>query len=131
MNREPMALRHRAALCHLAAFPLLTSIWLPRLLRKADLDDDFLYCHATGASVYQAVGLLSMLAMLLGRKLPYLLLSEVSGGLVSAMLGVIALCLIGIYFMGSLALAFQAWNGDVFSAPLVSWLLGYERPSEE
>lgn len=131
MTREPLALRHRAAFCHLAAFPLLSSIWLPRLLRRHDPDDDFLYCHATGAAVYQGVGLLMMLLMLLGRKLPYLLLGEVSGGLASGLLGVGALCLVGIYFMGAVALAFQAWNGDPFSAPLISWLLGYERPSEE
>jgi hypothetical protein len=131
MTREPLELRHRAAFCHLAAFPLLTSIWLPLVLRKADLEDEFLYCHATGASVYQGVGLLSALAMLLGRKLPYLIWSELESGLILALLGIVALCLLGIYFMGALALAFQAWNGDLFSAPLVSWLLGYERPSEE
>ena len=128
--REQYSLRNRAALCHLAALPVLTSVWLPMLLRKADIDDDFLYCHATGAAVYQGGSLVTFGLLWLGRNLPYAFLDEISGGLVQAFLGIIACCLLGIYMLGAVGLALQAWNSDAFYAPGVNWLLGFDTPSE-
>jgi hypothetical protein len=128
---ENLGYRNRAAFCHLAALPVITSVWLPLLVRRADPDDDFLYHHATGAALYQGINLLVLGSMWLGRTLPYRWMDAVSGGFLLAFLGVVALCLVGMHFMGALALAFQAWNGDRFWAPLVAWLMGYDAPSEE
>jgi hypothetical protein len=130
--KQDAGLRHRAAFCHLATFAILPSIWLPLLLRRSDPDEDFLYYHSTGAAWYQALGLGTMVVLWLCRTLPYRWMSEASAGFLLAFLGVIALCLVGMYFMGALALAFQAWNGDPFWAPLVSWIIGNsDGPSEE
>ena len=125
MAREELNLRHRAALGHLSAIPLLTSIWLPLLLRRTDRDSDFLHCHTTGAATYQALSLISLTVLWLCRNLPYRFFDEATARLVLTFLGVIALCLAGMYLMGSIALALMAWNGDFFWAPVVSWLLGY------
>jgi hypothetical protein len=131
VKHRDLGLRHKAALCHLGALPVLTSIWLPLLVRRSDSDDDFLYQHATGAAVYQAISLASLLAMWLSSGGPYKLMGEAAAGFLLAFLGVIAFCLAGTYFLGALALAFQAWNGDPFWAPLVNRLLGYDEPSTE
>lgn len=125
MTREDLSLRHRAALSHLAALPLLTSVWLPLLLRRTDLDSDFLYRHSTGAAYYQGLSLLSLIVLWLGRHLPYRFMDEASANFLLAFLGVVALCLAGMYLMGAVGLALLAWNGDAFWAPVVSWLLGY------
>jgi hypothetical protein len=130
MRHRDLGLRNRAAACHLCAFPVLTSVWLPLVIRKGDPDDSFLYHHATGAAYYQAISLFSLAVMWLCRTLPYRFMGEASAGFLLAFLGVIALCLAGMYFMGALALAFQAWNGSTFWAPLVNTLMDYE-PSEE
>ncbi len=131
MTREDLSHRHRAALSHLAALPLLTSVWLPLLLRRTDPDSHFLHEHATGASLYQGLSLTTLVVLWLCRHLPYRMMSEASAGFLLAFLGVIAMCLAGMYLMGAIGLALQAWNGDPFWAPVVAWLLGYDAPSEE
>lgn len=130
MTRQDLAVRNRAAACHLSALPILTSVWLPLVLRRSDPEDAFLHHHATGAAIYQGLSLALLLTMWLCRTLPYRLMSEASAGFLLAFLGVIALCLAGMYLMGAMALAFQAWNGDPFWAPGVSSLPGFA-PAEE
>ena len=131
MAREELNLRHRAAAGHLAAFPLLTAIWLPLLLRRKYPDSDFLYCHTTGAATYQTLSLFSLVVLWLCRNLPYHAFDQATARLVMAFYGIILLCLAGMYLMGAIALALTAWNGDFFWAPVVSWLLGYGSPVEE
>jgi hypothetical protein len=130
MGRPELGLRHRAAACHGAAFPVLTSVWLPLLLGRGEPEDGFLASHATGAAYYQGLSLLTLLLMWLGRGLPYHFLDEVSAGFLLTFLGVIGMCLAGLYFMGALALAFQAWNGDPFWAPGIHRLAALP-PAEE
>jgi hypothetical protein len=110
--------------------PFLTSIWLPLLLRRSDPDDEFLYGHATGASVYQACGMLGVSAIWFGRGLPAWFLSQASASFAMALWGIVGLTLIGVYAMYACYLAFTAWNGDPFWAPLVGWLLGCDPPPE-
>lgn len=124
-------MRNRAALAHLSLFPVLTWIWLPLLLRRADPESDFLVRHTTGASVFQGTVLLSIPVCWLLGLLPTWILSEVSSKVFLVLYGTVLLCLVGAYVLGAIALAFQAWNGDPFWAPLVSYLLGYDEPSEE
>ena len=133
MSREPLSSRHRAAACHFALFPLLTAVWLPLWLRRSTSEEEepFIHQHATGAAVYQGLALLSVGTLWLGLKLPALFLSPAGAGLMLLMLGVVAFCWVGMLLLGALALSFQAWNGDPFWAPMVSWLLGYDAPSEE
>ncbi len=128
---EPLATRNRAALAHLSLFPVLTWIWLPLLLRRADPDNDFLVRHTTGAAVFQGTVLLSIpVCWFLGLVSTWTL-SEVTSKIFLVFYGTVLLCLAGAYVLGAIALAFQAWNGDPFWAPWVSYLLGYDEPSEE
>lgn len=84
------------------------------LLRRSDLDSDFLYFHTSGAIRYQGIGLLSLTLCWLCRLLPYRVMNEASAGFLLAFLGVVVLCLAGIYLMGAVGLALMAWNGDPF-----------------
>lgn len=104
-------------------FAVLTWIWLPLVLRRHDPDEEFLYGHATGAAVYQGLTLGLLLACWGALKLPGLFLEPASASLLLAMLGVVAMCTLILAFFGALGLALQAWNGDPFWAPLISWLL--------
>lgn len=130
MVHGDIGLRHRAALSHLAAFPLVTSIWVPLLLRRYDPEDELLYYHSTGAALYQGLTLVAMTVLWLCRKVPYAFLDDVRGNLLLALLGSVALCALGVYFLGAVYLALSAWHGEPFWAPGVAWLMGYE-PSKE
>lgn len=124
------AIRNRAALAHLSLYPILSMIWLPLVLRRADPEDEFLVCHTTGAAVYQGVGLVAIpVAWVLGM-LPNLLWSEVTATMIFGFYAIVVCCLAGLYLLGPIFLALQAWAGEPFYAPLVSWLLGYGPPPE-
>lgn len=127
---EPLSVRNRAAVAHLSLFAVVTWIWFPLILRRADLGDDFLYRHTTGASVYQGVVLFSIPLFWLLGLVPFWLLDEVSSRIVLLFYGVLLACLAGAVMLGSIALAFQAWNSDPFWSPVVSYLLGYNAPEE-
>ncbi len=128
--REEFGLRHRAALAHLALFPVLTWIWLPLVLRKADPDNEFLVQHTTGAAVYQGLAIVSLPIIWFGGMLPYWLMSQVTASMVFTFYAVVVCCAATLYVMGPIFLALQAWSGEPFWAPLVSYLLGYEPPPE-
>lgn len=128
-SRPDWSLRHRAAFCHLALWPLLSALWLPWLLGREQ--DDFVERHAHGAMAYQGLTLLLTLLLWILSYLPALWFGEVAGRLFNAGLGVFAACLIGTLYLGSFALATQAWNGDPFWAPgLSAWLDTDERSPE-
>ncbi len=119
--RPDWNLRNRAAIGHLAALFGITSLWLPLVLgRSANEDSEFLDLHSRGAAYFQALGLTMLVALWFSKGLPSLWFTAVSAGFVMALWGVISFCLVGLYALGAVALALQAWNGDTFWAPIVS-----------
>lgn len=119
--RPDWGFRNRAAFGHLAALLGVTSVWLPLVLRRSAFEEgDFLDLHSRGAALYQGLGISLLVGLWFSRNLPALWLTPVSAGFASALWGVIAFCLVGLYALGAVALALQAWNGDTFWAPIVS-----------
>lgn len=131
MKRIDFSLRHRAAMSHLALYGLITWVWVPLVLRRADLENEFLFRHTTGAATYQGLGLVSLPIIWVGGMLPYVLMSEVNARLTFLLYAIVVCCAATIYLMAPVFLALQAWSGEPFWAPLVSYLLGYDEPSEE
>lgn len=116
----PVAVRTRAACCHLSLYTGLGLLWLPLVVGLfADEKDDFEFFHRRGAVVYQLVGLFIFGALAVAAPLFSFGSDPFSQGASRGFFWIFYLCLLGVYSLGPSVFAYQAWSGLEYDfAPL-------------
>ena len=120
--------RTRAAFCHLSVLTVFGAFLFPLATNLIEEPDpEFNRGHRVGAIIYQLVGLLVLFCCYVLSGLFGNFADDFTAGAALTFFWIVFLCAAGVYFLGAVYLAMQAWSGSPFELGLLNSMVYKDR----
>lgn len=124
----PVWSRTRAALCHLSTLTVVAAFLFPLSTSLVPEEDpEFSRGHRVGSLLYQLLGLVIFGSSFLLTGVFGNFSDDFVAGAALTFFWIVLLCALGVYSLGAIYLAMQAWSGNAFELGLLNSMVYKDR----